>query len=288
MRMQNKSFKASSDIDAAVQMVRILRDSHRGCPWLSTRSFENLFPYFLEELYEYKDAFQTQGVGSPEARQELADLLFQVILHTCLLEEQNPAITLDQLAKDLSQKLERRHPHVFDASHKKYASAEEAALAWEILKTREATLAKRSGELQESMADKISRIPKALPSLQRASRIGEKTQGFGFDWSNVQEVMAKVEEEFLELKAELETPTKEQSPQAITEELGDLLFSLAQLSRHLGHCPEEIGNRSNEKFIARFKKTESLALQKGLVWQKLSPSEKEALWTEAKNIAKNK
>jgi len=278
--MSRETLAKNTQINAALQLIETLRDSEKGCPWLSSRSFEDLFPYFLEELYEYKEAYQTQGPQSPEARQELADLVFQVLLHTALMKEQAPESDLEMIASDVVKKLMRRHPHVFDKNHTPYKTAEEAGKAWEELKAKEAKEANRHTELTESMADKIDRIPKAIPSLQRAARIGEKTHSFEFDWENPGEVLQKVKEEMSELEEELKRSPI--NPKDIAEELGDVFFSLAQLARHLGHCPEELSYQANEKFIRRFRATESLAKERQLPWKELNSTQREALWLEAK------
>lgn len=280
MSMDQETLQKNPKVNAALQMLETLRDPKLGCPWLSSRTFEDLFPYFLEELYEYKEAYQIQGSNSSEAKQELADLLFQVLLHTCLMKETNPEVTLETIAGDVVNKLSRRHPHVFDPSHARFESAEAAAKAWEELKAKEAKQANRHEELKESMADKINRIPKALPSLQRAARIGEKTNSFEFDWENASQVFEKVEEEIAELKVEL--LSKPHKRASVAEELGDVLFSLAQLARHIGYCPEELGSQANEKFIKRFRATEDLARRRQLDWMSLNQREREMLWEDAK------
>jgi MazG family protein len=262
------------EVYAALQMLEILRSPEHGCPWLSSRRFDELYPYFVEELHEYRQAALATGPASPEARAELADLLFQVLLHATILKEQS-GVGFNELCKDVVQKLERRHPHVFDPSHAGFASAEEAGRAWEEIKLKEAALASRPLEATESMSDKLERIPDTLPSLQRASRIGEKTEGFGFDWDSPEAVFEKVREEF----AELESAS---SPENRREELGDLFFSLSQYARHLRLPPEEVADEANRKFLGRFRAMESLALEQGLLWKELSLSEKEALWKQAK------
>lgn len=259
-------------------MIRQLRSPEKGCPWLSSKNFEDLIPYFFEELHEYQQAYFLNGPHSEERQQEIADLLFQTLLHITLLEETH-AFNFNAVASLVVDKLRRRHPHVFDPHHTKYLTAEEAGKAWESLKLREAEEAGRSSELVELMSDKLERIPATLPSLHRASRIGEKTQGFGFDWNSVEEVFEKVKEEFVEL-------SEAQSPDHRREELGDLLFSLAQYARHLGLSPEIVTQEANQKFLRRFRFMESLALKKGLQWNELSDEQKSILWGEAKIIEK--
>jgi ATP diphosphatase len=267
---------APSKLDTALQMLDILRDPARGCPWLSSRKFEDLIPYFFEELHEYRQAAYQNGQNSPELRQELADLLFQTLLHSLLLKEKT-GLTLEDLAQDVIHKLERRHPHVFDPTHPKFHSAEEASKAWEELKLKEAAKAQRTQEALESPADKLERIPHALPALQRAARIGEKTQGFGFDWEKPEDVFVKVEEEFEELKAASTLAEKR-------EELGDLFFILAQYARHLGLPAEEVADEANRKFLSRYRKMQTLTDGENLQWSSLSSDQKEALWKRAKKL----
>ena len=272
--MNLKSPAPASAACAALQMLETLRSPEKGCPWLSSRRFDELYPYFVEELHEYRQAVLATGPKSPEARSELADLLFQVLLHATLLKEQS-GVGFEELCQDVVQKLERRHPHVFDPTHGRFASAEEAGRAWEELKLKEARLASRPEEARESMSDKLERIPSTLPALQRASRIGEKTEGFGFDWDSAEAVFEKVCEEFAELESA-------QSPENRREELGDLFFSLSQYARHLRLPPEEVADEANRKFLGRFRAMESLSLSQGLIWKELTLSEKEALWQQAK------
>ncbi|MEO5668323.1 MAG: nucleoside triphosphate pyrophosphohydrolase [Bdellovibrionota bacterium] len=272
--MTSKNDSSSTHVYAALQMLEILRDKDKGCPWLSSRRFDELLPYFNEELHEYRQAVAETGLRSPEARQELADLVFQVLLHATLLKEES-GVGFDDLCADVAKKLERRHPHVFDPQHVRYATAEEAGRAWEELKLKEAATASRTQETLETMSDKIERIPSTLPALQRASRIGEKTESFGFDWDSPEAVFEKVREEFVELeRAGTESERR--------EELGDLFFSLAQYARHLRFPPEEVADEANRKFLGRFRKMEQIALKKGLEWKSLGLAEKEALWKEAK------
>jgi len=274
--MSDSNVLSNRNADAALQMLKTLRNPQKGCPWLSSKSFEDLVPYFLEELHEYRQAALENGLDSPELRQELADLLFQTLLHSVLLEERI-GVTFEDLAQDVVLKLERRHPHVFDPNHPKYSSAEEAGKAWEALKLKEAAAAQRTQESLESPADKLERIPNSLPSLQRAARIGEKTQGFGFDWSTPEEVFEKVKEEFQEL-------SEAQSLEHKREELGDLFFSLAQYARHLNMPPEEVAQEANRKFVGRFRKMGVICKNDNLAWEKLSLDEKESLWKRAKKL----
>ena len=272
--MNSKIPPVPSNVYAALQMLETLRNPVDGCPWLSSRRFDELMPYFVEELHEYRQAVAEGGIKSPNSRQELADLLFQVLLHATLLKEAGGA-SFEELCQDVAKKLEARHPHVFDPSHIRYKSAEEAGRAWEDLKLKEAQAASRREETRETMSDKLERIPSTLPSLHRAARIGEKTESFAFDWDSPEAVFEKVREEFLELEAAT-------TPEERREELGDLFFSLAQYARHLRLPPEELASEANFKFLGRFRKMEALALTKGLAWKTLSPADKEELWKEAK------
>jgi nucleoside triphosphate diphosphatase len=271
------NFSASSSAaNAALQMLEILRHPSRGCPWLSGRRFDELLPYFFEELHEYRQAALSEGLRAPETRQELADLLFQVLLHATLLKEQT-GVGFDELCQDVSDKLERRHPHVFDPEHPRFETAQEAGRAWEDLKLKEANAASRPIEGQETMADKLERIPPSLPPLQRAARIGEKTESFGFDWDSPEAVLDKVREELRELESAPSLAEKR-------EELGDLFFSLAQYARHLRLPPEEVADEANRKFLSRFRRVEALSAEQRLDWKTLSSDQKESLWKQAKRL----
>ena len=243
--------------------MKALRDPKSGCPWDLKQNHETLLPYFWEELCEFQESIQDPNIPQSEREEELGDLLFQTVFHAHLMEE-NGGAGFDQIALRCANKLRERHPHVF--GQKKFQDEEELRQFWEQNK------AKKS---QKSMADSVSHIPKSLPPLLRSQRIGDKAAGFNFDWKNSQEVFEKVREEFRELE-------EAKSDSDAQEELGDLLFVLAQYARKNGWNSDAILKKANNKFLGRFRKMEDLCERKNLNWNELTDEKKENLWKEIK------
>lgn len=247
-----------------------LRDQERGCPWDREQTFATIAPHTLEEAYEVADAIDR---GDRDAlRGELGDLLFQVVFHARMAEELGWFDFAD-VARGIRDKLVRRHPHVF--ADVRVESAAEQSERWEDLKALErAAAAKASGTDSSTLAD----VPKALPGLARAAKLGRRAAAVGFDWPHAAGVREKVIEELGELDAAAASSTDA----GIAEELGDLLFSIANWSRHLRLDPEEALRAANTKFERRFRRIEALAGERGLALSSLSPEQWDALWREAK------
>jgi ATP diphosphatase len=260
--------------DKLLQVLKTMRDPNKGCPWTNTQTHNSLLPYFTEELHEFQDAFEERGPADPETWEELGDVLYQVSLHAQLFEEKGRT-TLDEIAGRLAQKVIDRHPHVFDPTHPKYATAEEANKAWEQLKAEQ-----RKNKPPSSKTQRLAGIPRSLPSLQRAARIGEKAMSFSFDWADAEQVLDKVQEELAELR-EAKGPAHQQ------EELGDLLFVLAQYARKQGWDPEAIARAANEKFLRRFGAMERFIETSPKKWEARSMAELEKAWLAAKAAEKN-
>jgi ATP diphosphatase len=272
----------SDPIDPLTELLAVmarLRDPERGCAWDRAQSFTTVAPYTLEEAYEVVDAIES---GDPERlRDELGDLLFQIVFHARMAEERG-WFDFAAVAAAISSKLIRRHPHVFEA---RAGSAEVGAGAlsrqWEEQKERERVArAQHRGGAGGVLAD----VPRALPALTRAMKLGARAARVGFDWPDAAQVRVKVSEELGELDQALDAKAAHAGlqTQAASEELGDLLFTLANLSRHLRVDPEESLRAASNKFERRFEIMEQLAAERGLILRTLSAAQWDALWDEAK------
>jgi ATP diphosphatase len=246
--------------DLIAVMAR-LRDPENGCPWDLQQDFSTIAPYTLEEAYEVMDAIERNDAGS--IRDELGDLLFQVVFHARMAEEKG-WFDFDSVAGAIVDKLVRRHPHVFgDGKHED----------WESLKATE-----RAAKDASTLAD----IPRALPALTRAAKIGKRASRIGFDWPSLPGVRAKISEELVELDAEV---ARDPASPETEEEYGDLLFALVNLGRHLKIDPEASLRGANAKFEQRFRRMEALAASRNLRLSSLTEQEWEGLWLEAKRTS---
>lgn len=262
-------------------MVR-LRDPARGCPWDQAQTFASLAPYTLEEAYEVVDAIQS-GESPAKLRDELGDLLFQVVFHAQLAQERG-WFDFDDIARGIHDKLVRRHPHVF-GTQQGVGTPAEVLVAWEELKARERAAA-AAAEDPHAEAGVLADVPRALPALTRAQKLGKRAGRVGFDWTDMRDVRAKITEELAELdEAVLEAGahTPSGSPPAhLVEEMGDLLFAIANWGRHVGADAEGALRAANTKFERRFASMEALARERSLVLTDLTLAQWEALWLEAK------
>jgi ATP diphosphatase len=253
-------------IDRLRTIMAALRDPVRGCPWDREQTWGTIAPHTLEEAYELADAIERGDVS--HVRDELGDLLFQVVFQARIAEEQG-LFDLDAVAAAISDKLERRHPHVFGTAT--VSSAAEQTRAWEEHKAAERRAA-------GSAAGTLDGVALGLPALTRAAKLGRRAAGVGFDWSKATDVLAKVDEECTELKGALD----EGCSSAVEEELGDLLFSLAQFARHAGIDPEAALRSANAKFERRFRRMEAGLAEQGRAPRDAAPDELETLWAKAK------
>ncbi|MCK6599245.1 MAG: nucleoside triphosphate pyrophosphohydrolase [Bdellovibrionaceae bacterium] len=270
-----QSPKILNDFSSLMQIVKDLRGPD-GCPWDKEQTHESLTPFAIEEVHELVEAIESKD--DAHTKEELGDVLFQVALHSQLAEERG-AFTINEVIETLCSKLIRRHPHVF--TDKKTTNIDEVWKNWEQIKTAE----KKDKKVTTSIFD----IPPSIPSLQRAYKIGLKSQKIGFDWKTAQEVFLKVQEELEELQVEIDLHTKDQNSfNKMEEEFGDLLFSLSQWARHMNIEPEQALRKANKKFINRFDKVQELCQSKEWNWEKLSDKQKEQLWSEVKTIENQK
>jgi MazG family protein len=242
-----------------------LRDPARGCPWDLQQDFRSIAPHTLEEAYEVADAIERGDLGT--LRDELGDLLFQVAFHAQLASEQG-AFRFDDVVDAICDKLTRRHPHVFGDAV--VSGAAEQTDAWERMKREERVARGAEGALAE--------VPIALPALTRARKLGDRAARAGFDWPDHEGPRAKVGEELAELDAALTSP----DPARKEAELGDLLFSVVNLARHLGLDPEAALRKANERFARRYRRVELELARLGQSASSASPELLDRLWMAAK------
>jgi MazG family protein len=266
-----------------------LRDPERGCPWDREQSFATIAPYTIEEAYEVADAI---AHGDREhLREELGDLLFQVVFHARMAEERG-WFDFSAVATSIREKLVRRHPHLFAGAT---LAPQDLVRVWEEQKAQErAAASARASAAGGSVV--LAGVPKALPALMRAAKLGRRAARVGFDWPDAREVRAKVLEELHEVDAAVAAAADAgaaagaggaaaagaDSSSALADELGDLLFSIVNWSRHLHVDAEEALRAANGKFERRFARMESLARTRGLQLERLSTAEWDALWRESK------
>jgi MazG family protein len=257
------------ELERCIEVIKSLRHPKTGCPWDLEQTHESLLKYLIEEAYEFVEAVETRNPKLME--EEIGDVLFQVLLHVTMGEE-TKSFSLESSAKALADKLVRRHPHVFGESEKKL-TPDEVVENWQKIKTTE------KGVRKYSIDEKFLQAP----ALESAFKIGKKSTTVNFDWQDYQQVVMKVEEEWQEVKEEL-PPTGKYNKERVTEELGDLLFSVAQLARHLDINPEECLRDANKKFIKRFQKVEDLVKATGRKVEETPQSELEDFWVQVKKI----
>lgn len=255
-----------TEMEAVLEVMARLRDPQGGCPWDLAQTFATIAPYTLEEAFEVADAIER---GDLEAlREELGDLLFQVVFHARLAQEQG-AFDFATVAGGLADKMRRRHPHVFGTAE--VADADAQTEAWEAHKARERA-ASSDGALDG--------VPLNLPALARAQKLGRRAARVGFDWPDATAVLDKLAEETRELEAALEARAR--APEAVEEELGDLLFTIANLARHLDVDAEGALRRASMKFEGRFREVEARLARAGRSPVEAGPAELERLWNEVK------
>ncbi|MGD8999343.1 MAG: nucleoside triphosphate pyrophosphohydrolase [Granulosicoccaceae bacterium] len=252
-------------LDDLLRIMAALRDPDTGCPWDRKQTFATIAPYTIEEAYEVADAI-AQG-DLHELREELGDLLFQVVFYAQLGKEQR-AFAFDDVVEAICEKLVRRHPHVFEDTQ--FDDDEALHAAWEAEKKRE----RAAKGKDESVLDGVAR---ALPALVRAQKLQKRAARVGFDWPDVSGVIAKLREEIDELEAEIGTDQLRAA-----EELGDMLFAMVNLARHLGIEPEGALREANAKFERRFRGIEQRISQAGQTMNELDLETLDAHWDAVK------
>jgi MazG family protein len=264
--------EAGEALGALLDLMERLRDPQRGCPWDREQTFASIAPYTIEEAYEVRDAIER---GSPQAlREELGDLLFQVVFHARMADERG-WFGFAAVARSIHEKLVRRHAHVL-GEREQAADAARQSEQWDEIKAHERSQRAREGAGEDSA---LADVPLALPALMRAMKLGRRAARVGFDWEHPAQVRDKVLEELGEVDAALAGGA---DPGEIAEEIGDLLFAVANWSLHLAVDPEEALRAANVKFERRFRRMERLARERGAALGTLSAAQWEALWSEAK------
>lgn len=260
--------KNLKDFNSLLQIIADLRGPD-GCPWDLEQNHKSLAPYALEEAHELVEAIEQDD--DKHMCEELGDVLFQVVLHSQLAKERNQ-FNITNVIEAISEKIIRRHPHVF--SHLKVTSKEEILTNWdEIKKLEKADRPKKMKPIE---------VPESLPALQRAFKIGEKTKTYRFDWASVSEVLQQLKAEIIELEEALAEPASGEQMRHLEHEMGDVLFSAAQLARHIQIEPESSLRAANRRFLNRFEKMLELKNLSIAAFTRLSSAEKETLWSDAK------
>lgn len=260
-----------SPIARLLWVMARLRDPDGGCPWDLEQDFVTIAPYTIEEAYEVADAIARGDLD--HLKDELGDLLLQVAYHAQMAKEAG-LFDFDEVAAAIADKMIRRHPHVFGAAS--VDSAQAQSLAWEATKAAERQdKASEQGERHRLLDD----VPLALPALTRAAKLQRRAARVGFDWPETAPVLAKIEEEIAELRAEIDARA---SSDRLTDEVGDLLFAVVNLARHLRVDGETALRQSNAKFERRFGAIEDSLRARGGRLEDASLDEMEALWQQAK------
>ena len=254
-----------SKLKELIITFRKLRDPISGCPWDKEQDFKSIASSAIEESYEVADAIEREDYEGLKA--ELGDLLFQIVFHSEMAKEKN-LFTLEDIVDELNSKLIRRHPHVFGDGDVK--DAKDSLRIWEDIKAEE-----RSSKNLNSVIDDV---PKNLPSLTRTKKLQKRATRVGFDWKNSEDIIAKVDEEIAELKAEIDKTNKD----GIAEEIGDIFFTLIRLSGYYGLEPEDIIRKTNLKFENRFRKMENEAKSMNKSLEKMNLEELENIWQKIK------
>ncbi len=290
--MNESEFTAKTAIENLLTLMTMLRDKDFGCPWDLQQTIASLVPYTLEEVYEVVDAIEKQDML--ELEDELGDLLFQVVFYTQIAAEEG-LFDFDDVANAITRKLIRRHPHVFpkgkqtNFGNKADISSDQVVVNWEAIKQQERQEKQRtrqtnqshSGDSESSEASNnsiLDDVPRALPALERARKLQKRAARVGFDWPEIEPVIAKLKEEV----AELESALREGDQQQISNELGDVLFAAVNLARHASVEPELALRSANQRFEDRFKWIESTLSSRGKTLSETNLEELDLLWDKAK------
>lgn len=252
-------------------IMKTLRDPQAGCPWDKEQTFETIAPYTLEETYEVLDAIARKDYA--DVRDELGDLLFQVVFYAQMGSEQG-LFEFDDICNAIADKLERRHPQIFgdEAAWSEDASSKDVLVKWEARKALE--------RADKSLHSALDDIPSALPALMKAHKIQKRCSNVGFDWTTLGPVLDKVYEEIDEVMFEARQAVIDE--EKLGEEIGDLLFATVNLSRHLGHKAEDALQAANRKFERRFRQVEEIIRSKGLTMEDATLEQMEAAWQQVK------
>jgi ATP diphosphatase len=264
-----------SGTDELLAVMRRLRDPEGGCPWDLEQTFATIAPYTIEEAYEVADAIQREDWNDLQG--ELGDLLLQVAYHAQIAQERG-LFDFDRVARGIAAKMVARHPHVFGAGEEQTAGS--LRRVWEDAKEAERRRKAEVASAGEGDASVLADVPLALPALSRALKLQKRAARVGFDWTTAGPILAKLREEL----AELEAAHAADDPVATAAELGDLLFTVANLARRLHVDPEAALRGTNARFESRFRRMEDLAAARGRALRDLDLDAQDALWDEAKAL----
>ncbi len=258
------------EIETLLAVMRRLRDPERGCPWDVEQTFETIAPYTIEEAYEVADAISRGNME--DLREELGDLLLQVVFHARMAEEEGH-FAFPDVVQAINDKMIFRHPHVFGAEHERGRVQEGF---WE--RAKDAEKARKATAGKDEPVSVLDDVPLALPALTRAEKLQKRAARAGYDWPDAEGVLTKLNEELTELQEAVRKGDRD----GMEDELGDLLFTIVNLARHLKVDPEKALRRANDKFSRRFRVAERMAQEKGHALDALSADELDALWNAAK------
>ena len=274
--------EASKDISRLIEIMEALRQPETGCPWDVVQTFETIKPYTIEEAYEVADAIERRDMD--DLCEELGDLLLQVVFHARIAEERGE-FAFGDVVHAVTSKMIRRHPHVFAASEAD--TPDSVKLQWDRIKAEEkrerAARRARRGITEDFKAGFLGGVQRSQPALTEALKLQEQAARVGFDWSNPAPILDKIEEEIAELREALE----EGRPEKVSDELGDLIFALVNIGRHVKADPENALRGTNTKFRRRFNHIEKSLGENGETLEEASLERMEDLWQAAKRIERS-
>jgi nucleoside triphosphate diphosphatase len=273
--LEQQPLKPSRDIDRLLEIMAALRDPETGCAWDIAQTFETIAPYTIEEAYEVADAIERRDL--PDLRDELGDLLLQVVFHARMAQEEG-AFDFGGVVEAITAKLVRRHPHVFGET--RAVEPAEIKRIWDEIKVGEKAARRAArGEEADRPSGLLDEVPVAIPALSRAEKLTRQAAKVGFDWPETRQVIAKIREELAEVEEAIESGGKSE----VEDEIGDLLFSVANLARHCNVDAEGALRGANAKFLRRFRAIEKGLSDTGRDINACSLDEMEALWVQAKH-----
>lgn len=270
---------SATDVAPLLKIMAKLRDPQTGCPWDKVQTFQTIVPFTLEEAYEVADTIERLALD--ELPDELGDLLFQVVFY-CQLGKEQGRFDFSTVVNKIIDKLTRRHPHVFgDEVCDVYASSQQMKANWEAIKANEREQKALAAEVTSpSEVSVLDNIAHAQPALSRSIKIQQRVARVGFDWPELAPVVAKIHEEIDEVLAEVNQTTLDQAK--VQAEMGDLLFAVVNLARHLQVDPEQALRQANVKFERRFKGVEAFARKNNKALEEHSLNELDAYWEQVK------
>ena len=274
--------EASKDISRLIEIMEALRQPETGCPWDVVQTFETIKPYTIEEAYEVADAIERKDMD--DLCEELGDLLLQVVFHARIAEERGE-FAFGDVVEAVTSKMIRRHPHVFAVSAAN--TPDSVKLQWDQIKAEEkrerAERRARRGITEDFKAGFLGGVQRSQPALTEALKLQEQAARVGFDWSDPAPILDKIEEEIAELREAL----AEGKPEKVSDELGDLIFALVNIGRHVKVDPEDALRGTNTKFRRRFNHIETSLTENGETLQEASLERMEDLWQAAKRIERS-